>query len=127
MSLMNAALSSHRPPGAPRATVLAFDVGGTRIKAGVVDGAASIRAFAVKPTDPTDGAGGLLRQIVDVGRELLSGVSAGAVGLSVKGLVDGRSGSVLEVNGPLGCLAGEPITAELADAFGAPVSIENDA
>ncbi|MFL5963407.1 MAG: ROK family protein [Gaiellaceae bacterium] len=106
-------------------TVLVFDVGGTRLKAGLV-GPDGIRPKAVVPTDVSS-ADALIEQIVALGGQLLHGKRPSAVGVGIKGIVDPRHGNVVEVNGPLDHLSGVPLAGWLANIFGVPVCVENDA
>lgn len=104
--------------------VLAFDLGGTRLKAGVVTGDAVEDLVAVPVERPGDAAA-VLAQMVSVGRELGSRHRVEAAGAAVKGVVAG--GRVVEVNEPLRALSGADIAGELRAAFGVPVAVENDA
>jgi glucokinase len=106
-------------------TVLVFDIGGTRVKAGLA-GDDGISSLTTVPTE-VGSVGGLVNQIATVGRQLLHGDRPSAVGISVKGIVDSDRGSLAEVNPPLDRLNGEPLSDLVAEALGAPVRIENDA
>lgn len=107
-------------------TVLAFDLGGTRLKAGLVAGDAVERLVA-PDLRRTDDAGAVVAQMVEVGRELIAGREIAAVGAAVKGIVAAHSGRVVEVNEPLRSLSGMELGRELSAAFGVPAAIENDA
>ena len=106
--------------------VLAFDLGGTRLKAGLVVGERVERLEAPDLERPRD-AGAVVAQMTSAGRALAAGRPLLAVGAAVKGIVDAESGRVLEVNEPLRSLSGLDLGAELRRAFGVPVAIENDA
>ena len=106
-------------------TVLAYDIGGTRLKVGLV-ASGHVSSHTTVPTDPSGVAATLLAQLTSVGRELIDGNPIDAVGVSVRGLVDPQAG-VLDVNPPLSCLSGQPLAATLAAEFGVPVRAENDA
>jgi glucokinase len=105
-------------------TVLVFDVGGTRLKAGLArpDGISSLTTVR---TDVAS-ADALLAQMAAVGRQLLQGKRPRAVGVSVKGIVD-SGGSLVDVNAPLDRLRGARLAERLADELDAPVRIDNDA
>ncbi len=107
-------------------TVLAYDIGGTRLKAGLVD-AGQVAAVAVADTDESAGAAGVLEQLVVLGRQVAAGQRVRAVGVSIRGVVDPRSGALIDVNPPLACLVGAPIGPILAAEFQAPVGADNDA
>ena len=106
--------------------VLAVDVGGTSIKAEIVDAGLRCCAAASAPAR-SDGAG-VLSAVIDLARRLLSG-SPSAVGLTRVGLaVPG----VVDVDRGLGVLAANlawqdmPVTAPVAAALGLPVTMVHD-
>ena len=107
-------------------TVLAFDIGGTRVKAGLVD-AGRVAATATETTDTSRAATSLLQQLVKLGRQLTAPSAAQAVGISVRGIVSPDSGLLVDVNPPLTCLVGQPLAVTLSAEFGAPAKVENDA
>jgi glucokinase len=107
-------------------TVLAFDIGGTRIKAGLV-AHGRVLASVIASTDDSGQAAKAHAQLVSLGRSVSRGTQIGAVGISVRGIVDPKAGVIVEVNPPLRCLIGEPLAAWLETAFGVPTRIENDA
>lgn len=106
--------------------VLAFDIGGTRIKAGIVQGSVvsnvTIEALAGKGA-----ASDVLSQIVQIGKQLIAGREVAAIGMSVKGIIDPHHGVILSVNEALSSSVGEPIAERLACEFGVPTRLENDA
>src|SRR5919201_4677327 len=107
-------------------TILAFDVGGTRIKAGLVRGAA-VSASATVDTDESEGAAGVLAAVLRIGRQLMAAQEVVAVGIAVRGIVDPRRGVLLDVNEPLRSLIGQPVTETVARELARPVCMENDA
>lgn len=84
--------------------VIAVDVGGTAIKAGLVDERGELLSASSTPTDASAGADGVLAQIVERAQQLQAeATQAGrtplAVGLAVLGLTDDESGvAVLSAN-----------------------------
>lgn len=107
-----------------RDCVLAFDLGGTRLKAGVVDlDAGVVRARRVAATPLR--ADAALARVVETGRELLAGSCPRAVGLCVPGLVD--AGRIFALPGKLEGIVGVDLQSRLGEAFGAPASVVNDA
>ena len=107
-------------------SVLAFDVGGTRIKAGVVQGS-SVSSLLIEPLDEKEGADGVLSIIVRMGRHLIAECAVTAVGISIKGIVDPQRGTILDVKEALASCIGEPIAERLAHEFRLPTVLENDA
>ncbi len=114
-------------PLAEGARVLAVDVGGSTIKAEVVDSQGTVLAAAVEPTPFGEAA---LRRVASLGRRLIDKVGASAhgrvsrAGLVVPGLVD-RAGGVGVYSGNVGWrdLAFVPA---LQGAWDIPVLLDHD-
>lgn len=105
---------------------LAIDLGGTRIKAGVVVGR-DVVAQRIVATEDELGFERVLQHIVDIGDELLREHPAGAIGLSLPAVVDVQRGTVVDVRKNLTGLIGFPLVAVLRERFQLPVAVENDA
>ena len=104
--------------------VLAFDLGGTRLKAGVVSAeTGTVGATSSLPT-PADADSALL-VMQNLGRDLLGDDGCQGVGLSVPGLVD--DGRVVELPGKLDGIVGRDLRGLLAATFGASAVVANDA
>ena len=104
--------------------ILAFDLGGTRIKAGLVaadTGAVVATTGAATPPD----AEAALTLLDEVGRGLLAGDACHGVGLSVPGLVD--DGWVVALPGKLDGIVGRDLRGLLASTFAASAVVANDA
>jgi glucokinase len=105
---------------------LAFDVGGTRLKAGIValkDG--SVVASRVEQTRGK-GADEVLAAVVRIGHDLLAEVDHVPLGLSLPGLV-APGGKVLSLPGKLEGMVGRDLTTFLVAEFGGPAIVVNDA
>src|SRR5258708_7137023 len=91
--------------------VLVFDVGGTRLKAGL----ATHGGISSLTSVPTDAASldALVGQMATVGRKLLRAKGPKAVGVSVKGIVDSDRGLLVEANPPFDLLRGAPLAERL--------------
>ncbi|QBD82967.1 ROK family protein [Ktedonosporobacter rubrisoli] len=122
----NELLVQRAGPQAIAPVVLAFDVGGTRIKAGIVQ-EAEVLAMLVEPLPATKDAASLIEALVQIGQRLLVQQSVEAVGISMKGIIDPQQGTILDVNEALSALIGLPLARLVTQAFGLPVWIENDA
>jgi glucokinase len=102
--------------------VIAVDLGGTKLAAGLVDPEGAVGRRAVEPTDLT-GEDALLAQLERVIGGLVDN-GLGALGVGVPSTIDQRSGrAVASVNIPL---AGVDLRERLHRRFGVPVLIEND-
>ena len=106
----------------------AIDLGGSRIKWGVVDPAGALAASGHRPTPVQEGAGALLASLADAARECMSAANAplDAFGVATAGWVD-RRGIVQYSTGNLPGFAGADIRRTIADATGLRVVVENDA
>lgn len=100
--------------------VLAMDLGGTRLKAGIVAGARVLRyrAAPVSPTDPLDG-------LLVMGHRLVANTSIARVGLCVPGVLDGSR--IAHLPGKLHGAVGVDLDRLLRKEFGCPVIVLNDA
>lgn len=104
---------------------LGLDIGGTELKAGVVDEDGRILKSARRPSEPQD-----LARLIDSINELLTSVSIDAtpraVGVGVPGMIATHTGEVLSAfNVP--SLNGAHIGALIGKNVGLPVVVKNDA
>jgi glucokinase len=103
--------------------VIAVDLGGTKVAAGLVDRDGAVARRAVEPTDAA-GDEAVLGQL----ERVIAGIADGdfpALGVGIPSTIDQRSGrAVSSVNIPF---AGVDLRDRLEDRFGVPVWIENDA
>jgi glucokinase len=107
----------------PDRHVVAVDLGGTKLLAGIVDREGVVVRRVVRATDLT-GEETLLAELEDAVREVADGEIA-ALGVGIPSLIDQRFGrAVSSVNIPLG---GIDLRDRLSSRFGVPVMIENDA
>ena len=104
--------------------VLGFDVGGTRLKSGVVDRRGRLLAEGIAPSEAERGPEALLRRLVAETKR--RGRRARAIGIGFPGAVDPAKGVVL-LPGRLAGLEGFPLVPRLAAATGLPVYADNDA
>ena len=102
--------------------VIAVDLGGTKLAAGLVERDGAVARRAVEPTDLA-GEDAVLAQLERVIGGLAEGGFA-ALGVGMPSTIDQRSGrAVSSVNIPL---AGVDLRDRLQERFGVPVLIEND-
>ena len=111
--------------------VLAIDIGGTKLAAGVVDAAGTILARGEVPTVAVEGPTRVLERIVDLGRDLLgrrevSGVTVRRIGVGCAGPVDRLAGLVLNPPNLPGWTR-VALVEHLQRALGLPAVLENDA
>ena len=110
--------------------VLALDIGGTKIAAGVVGVDGHVSAFVVAPTQNEQGPDTVLLRLFELGRAAL-GVDTwvrriSAVGISSGGPLDPRTGVLLRPPHLPGWVD-IPVVARTSDFFRLPAFLENDA
>ncbi|MEP7160798.1 MAG: ROK family protein [Dermatophilaceae bacterium] len=114
--------------GAADGLVLAVDIGGTKIAAGLVDGRGCVSGRSTVTT-PAEGAQAVLAAAIELGRSVCdaAGVSPVAVGVGSVGVIDARRGVVTQVaDAPPGWV-GTDVAGALRAAFGVPSFAINDA
>lgn len=106
--------------------ILAFDIGGTKLAAGLVVRGV-IAAQATAPTPATAGPDAVVGELIALGRRLLTpGVEVQAIGVASAGLV--TAGRVRALSPDLlPGWHGYPLAASLSHAFSLPVHALNDA
>jgi glucokinase len=125
------AAPSPAPGPVPDAHVLALDVGGTKLAAGVVRGDGTVLSRVVAPSRVEDGPHAMVARHVAMGRRAIeaSGVAAEritAVGIACGGPLDPLAGII---QSPLSLPGWDdlPLTRVVAEAFGLPAVVDNDA
>jgi glucokinase len=116
---------------AARPPVLALDIGGTKLAAGVVDGEGAVRSFLVTPTRREEGPGPVLDRLWALGRRAVQESSlewseVSAVGIGCGGPLDAARG-VLIAPPHLPGWRDIPIASLAAGEYERPVVLENDA
>lgn len=113
---------------------LGLDLGGTNIKAAIVASngtGAEPRtiASATGPTEADRGPSHVAGRLVAVGKGLLdeNGVQVDSVGVGVPGLFDHETGDIVFFTNLPGEWEGFPLRRHIADGFGVPATLINDA
>jgi glucokinase len=106
---------------------LGLDLGGTNVKAVVLDGS-QVAATATFPTDAHRGPGGVVERLAEVARWAIDHHGpVETLGLGIPGLFDPADGRVLLFPNLLGPWSGYPLRASLEEELGRPVHMINDA
>jgi glucokinase len=111
--------------------VLALDIGGTKLAAGVVDEAGTLHSFVVEPTRAQDGPDEVLPRLFDLGRRAVAESAVDwpaieAVGIGCGGPLDAERG-ILIAPPHLPGWRDVPIAELAGRAYERPVTLENDA
>ncbi|MHB8508147.1 MAG: ROK family protein [Candidatus Dormibacteria bacterium] len=105
--------------------VLAFDIGGTRVKAGVVDPAGGVVAeVSTAPAGET--LAEAMTAVTRLGGDLLRRHSCSLVGICLPGIIDAE-GRIIVIPGKLLGAAGTDVRAIAAETFGLPAMVAHDA
>lgn len=112
----------------PAAPILAFDIGGTRIKAGLVlDDTVTVTALTSVPTTREHERADVFDTVIRLGRQLMAGQHVASIGLCVKGIIDPARGVLIDVNEVLSDWINRPVADLIARELGRPTCMENDA
>jgi glucokinase len=106
---------------------LGLDLGGTNIKAAVVDSSLRVLATETWPTRAGDGEDAVLERLASLGRAVVApfGEPASA-GLALPGHFDAATGAGSLLPNLLGDWAGRPIAGPVGSSLGVPVMLVND-
>lgn len=112
-------------------TVLAIDIGGTKLAAGIVDTAGSILARGEVPTLAAEGPERVLTRIIRLAEDVLaapriSGEAIQRIGIGCAGPVDRQAGLILNPPNLPGWVR-VPLVERIEKALGRPAVLENDA
>lgn len=111
-------------------TVLALDIGGTKIAGGLVqiDGSPVVVANAETPTDAARGGVEVLRTVIRLARGLVAAADhpVVAIGVGAAGVVDIATGAITSATNLIPGWAGIRLGEELEAATGLPVSVIGD-
>ena len=115
----------------PAAPVGAVDLGGTSLRAAVVDADGGTSGFVTRATNAADGPDAVIERIVEALHDALKRASVNladlaAVGIGAPGPLDWQTGVIHEAPNLPGWRA-VPLAARVGQAVGLPAFLENDA
>ena len=128
---MTASAGALRAVGGDGAPVLALDIGGTKLAAGVVDASGRVHSFVVEPADTAEGPDRVLERLFELGRRAvaesaLTWTDVHAVGIGCGGPLDTERGVAIAPPHLPGW-HDVPVSHLAERAFERPVALENDA
>lgn len=106
--------------------LLAFDIGGTQIKYGIVSHSGEVLSATVVDTPKYAGGEAVIQLLRELTRTLMQQYVIAGIAISTFGLVDAYSGLVLGAAEAVAGYTGTSPKAALEQEFGLPVSIDND-
>ncbi len=106
--------------------LLAFDIGGTQIKYGIVSNTGEVLFATVVDTPKYQGGEALIELLRDLTRTMMNQYVIAGIAISTFGLVDAYSGLILGAAEAVEGYAGKSPKDALEKEFGLPVSIDND-
>jgi glucokinase len=117
--------------GEARAPVLALDIGGTKLAAGILDRSGRVHSFVVAPSEADRGPDDVLPRLYALGRRAVeeSGIAwpeIGEIGIGCGGPLDAERG-ILIAPPHLPGWHDVPLTALTEQEFDRPATLENDA
>jgi glucokinase len=107
---------------------LGIDIGGTGVKAALVDESGRIIQHAETPTRAAEGAPAILSRVESLATSLIAKTTAPVLGCGIgsAGRIDHRRGSVVFASGNLPGWTGLNLGAELSGRLDLPVCVDND-
>lgn len=105
-------------------SVIGFDIGGTKVKAGIFEATGEIHSIIHAPTMKTN----LIEQIQEMVTQLLSKSASNiqAIGIGTAGRVDFQRGYINYATSNLPGWMGTPVKELIESAFHIPVAVDND-
>lgn len=105
---------------------IAFDIGGTMIKYGIIDEHGVIIDCYETPSEATLGGPFIMEKIVKLTKEYVKENTLSGICVSTAGIVDSETGSILYANKNIPDYTGTRVKNILQEEFGIPCEVEND-
>ncbi|SMC24809.1 Sugar kinase of the NBD/HSP70 family, may contain an N-terminal HTH domain [Andreprevotia lacus DSM 23236] len=106
--------------------LLAFDIGGTHLKYGIVTDTGEVIDARLADTEGAAGGAALLAKVVALAAPMVAQYAPAGIAVSSLGLIEPHTGAVLGAAEAVPGYAGLSVQAALESAYGLPVTVEND-
>lgn len=109
--------------------VLALDIGGTKVEAGLVDAAGQVHGAVRVPSRADDGPEAVLAALETAGRRALAAapeLRVSSVGVATAGVVDDETGAIAHATGTMPGWAGTSVRTRVEELFAMPAAVLND-
>ncbi|MDQ0255894.1 glucokinase-like ROK family protein [Evansella vedderi] len=106
--------------------IIVFDIGGTNIKYGVINEAGEILYKSSVATAITAESNDIVRQLLDLGKELKLKWGATGVAISSAGQINSHTGEVIHATDTIPGYRGTNLKQEIESVLNVPVVVEND-
>ena len=103
-----------------------FDIGGTKIKYGVVTDQGDIIVKFQMDTEAQAGGPAILHKLIETSKRIIREFDIGGIAVSSAGQIDSKEGKVVFATETIPKYTGLPIKAMLEKEIGLPVAVEND-
>ncbi|MBS4197159.1 ROK family protein [Lederbergia citri] len=105
---------------------LAFDIGGTQIKYGIVDESGNIISHGLMDTEAHLGGPSIIDKVIAKGKRLIEDHSVIGIAISTAGQVDFHTGTIVGAGDTIPNYTGVEIKLRIEEALGLPVEVRND-
>ncbi|MBS4202218.1 ROK family protein [Bacillus sp. FJAT-49732] len=105
---------------------VAFDIGGTQIKYGIVDEAGNIISHGLMDTEAHKGGLSIIEKVIAKGQKIIQDYSVEGIAISTAGQVDFNTGTIVGAGDTIPNYTGVEIKKLVTEALGLPVEVRND-
>jgi len=105
---------------------IVFDIGGTMIKYGLIDGQGSIIDGGETPSEAMLGGAHIIEKVIGVIKDYGKENTLSGIGISTAGMVDAETGTILYANKNIPSYTGTRVKDILEKEFDIPCEVEND-
>lgn len=105
---------------------LAFDIGGTQIKYGIVTEKGDILSHFMMDTEAHLGGRAIIDKVIAAGKSIVADHSLSGIAISTAGQVNFRTGTIVAAGDTIPHYTGVEIKKLVSEALGLPVEVRND-